>query len=59
MASTKEKYLIRARNGQVLISNLTMNKALKTIKELEKKHPEDNFKIECYTAGLYGKKVIQ
>ena len=25
----KEKYLIRARNGQVLITNLTMNKALK------------------------------
>ena len=54
----KEKYLIRARNGQVLITNLTMNKALKTVKELQKKHPEENFKIESYTFGLYGKKVI-
>ena len=54
----KEKYLIRARNGQVLITNMTMKKALKTVKELQKKYPEDSFKIECYTNGLYGKKVI-
>ena len=58
MANSKEKYLIRARNGQVLITNLTMNKALKTVKELEKKHPEESFKIESYTNGLYGKKGV-
>lgn len=58
MANSKERYLIRARNGQVLITNMTMNKALKTVKELQKKYPEDSFKIECYTNGLYGKKVI-
>lgn len=59
MANTREKYLIRARNGQVIITNMTMNKALKTVKELQKKYPEDSFKIESYTYGTYGKKVIK